>query len=771
MAIMPDNTPPMNEAMEQQDAALSRAKLREAAIPIVSRLSRLASEASAKRKDVETRWLEDMCQYSGVRDIYEVGRKPEGPPSSSEKAGSAVFVNITRPKTNRVEGRLCDILFPADDKNWGIEPTPSPDLVTIARRGMEEAQRAADELTMMESGTVPESQNGATPGELLSKAADLGEQAASAQATMDEAKRRSERMAIEIDDQLVECLYAQKSRDAISWACKLGVGILKGPVVMDSGPRKWQDRGDGQFDLAGNDNSARPAVECVSPWSFFPDPSASGMDDAEYVLERHLVSSRELRRMARNLGFDREVVKEILEQGADHGSGPDLQFLADIRLLTGETTPVTNRHVVWEYHGQLTVGEIATLIRARGDESAQEDAEAFEESADPLDDRMVIAFFCNDQLLKLSEYYPMDSGDLCYSVFSLEKGSASILGAIGVPRMMRDSQEVLNSAWRMMMDNAALSVGPQILADKSAIVPADGDPHMRPGKLWWWDSVNGGNTPFQTFNVPMNQAELSGIITLAFQFIDEETAMPRVAEGGRADENTPAQMPVGTMSMIMNAAGVNIRRMVKNWDDDVTAGMIRRIYDWNMQYSDKAEIKGDMSVEARGTSVLLTREMQAQHFATLASQWSVHPVLGPMLKPYDMARHTLQSLAINPSDVLVSEDEYNKKISDMAATEGEAPEDPQWPIRREIAQMQSADARYKADSEREVAMMRLAEASNQTLAKIDAQLEATRIKTASDERKLAAEVGMEERAAREARAMGRVPDGSGGAVSLGSEAP
>ncbi len=307
-----DDTEAMFSASEQQTEEMMARRMRDAAMPIVSRLSGLATDAMTKRKDIERRWLEDMCQFAGVRSVGEISIKPDVKTAEKQSFGSQVFVNLTQPKTNRTEGRLCDILFPADDKNWGIAPTPVPELHTIAKRAMEEAERAAGELDQIEQGQQPLS--GLPHGELLAKAADLGEQGANAQAEIDEAERRAERMSAVIDDQLTDCLYAQKSRDAISWACKLGVGILKGPVVLEGGRKQWAQTEGGAYELNAANDAAMPSVECTSPWAFFPDPSASTMADAEYVLERHLPSKRELRRLARRLGFDREVVKELLEK-------------------------------------------------------------------------------------------------------------------------------------------------------------------------------------------------------------------------------------------------------------------------------------------------------------------------------------------------------------------------------------------------------------------------------------------------------------------------
>ena len=81
--------------------------------------------------------------------------------------------------------------------------------------------------------------------------------------------------------------------------------------------------------------------------------------------------------------------------------------------------------------------------------------------------------------------------------------------------------------------------------------------------------------------------------------------------------------------MLMNSANVVNRRVIKSWDDDLTKPTIPRVLDWNMQFNPDDNIKGDMQVDARGTSVLLVREIQSDPHDEHRPNWSVHPVLGP----------------------------------------------------------------------------------------------------------------------------------------------
>ena len=132
-----------------------------------SRLSRIASEQSGKRNEIETRWLKDLRQYHGEYD-------PEDESSLKRSGGSKIFVNITRNKTNAAEARLQDMLFPTDDRNWGISPTPVPQLDSI-KPGMQ--------------GIDPQT----------GQPVDLGKMA---DQVMQEAEDKASRMETEIDDQL-----------------------------------------------------------------------------------------------------------------------------------------------------------------------------------------------------------------------------------------------------------------------------------------------------------------------------------------------------------------------------------------------------------------------------------------------------------------------------------------------------------------------------------------------------------------------------------------
>ena len=204
----------------------------------------------------------------------------------------------------------------------------------------------------------------------------------------------------------------------------------------------------------------------------------------------------------------------------------------------------------------------------------------------------------------------MDSDDRPFAVFNWEKDESSIFG-FGVPCLMRSAQKVINASWRMMMDNAGLSVADQLVINKELLYPADGSWDMTPKKIWYLrDKTRSVQEAFSSFSTPSHQVELANIFSMARQLADEETNLPLIAQGEMGPHTTKTS---SGMAMLMNSSNIVLRKAVKNWDDDITRPLITRFYDWNMQYNEKAEIKGDFSIEARGSGALLVREKQQEN--------------------------------------------------------------------------------------------------------------------------------------------------------------
>lgn len=733
---------------EQQEELLERVST------IIANLERDADRRVQQRDLVEKRWLDDLAQYHGK---YTESLEKQ----LREARKSTLYINSTRPKTNAMASRLYDMLFPTDDRNWGIQPTPVPELTVNAEQAAQEAAEA--EAAAAASKDDQQAQMIAIEKTAVAKAV---------RSQMDEARKRARAMEEEIDDHLREAKYAASARDCLDDGCKLGTAIMKGPVVGDRNRRSWknQDIIDENGEVTGNEyglvdvEDPRPVFWRVNPWGFFPDMDATCIEDAEGNFERHLMNPKQLRKLARQPGFDPDGFRRLLKVGPQ-SSTPT--FMADMRSITGAYNDDTNdQFQVWEYHGPLSqedMHDIALLMQQNegGRERAtgiMEDLEEFE--VDPLMEVEAVVWFCQGEMLKFGLHF-LDSGDPIYSVWNLEKDDSSIFG-FGIPYIMRDPQKAMAATWRILMDNAGLSSGPQIVINRGVIEPANGVWEMEPRKLWYRKSGAPKNEPpFETYSIDSHMDELLKLIEVAKQNTDEETSMPMIAQG---EQGAGVTKTMGGMSLLMNSANVVFRRIVKNWDDDMTTPNIRRMYDFLMQFSSKEHIKGDYEVDARGTSVLLVREMQSQNLLLFLSNFSGHPVLGRYLKKEGLPalRRLVQTMSIPADDVIKTDEE-------VAADDARAAKEPPMPdpaILKIEAEMNDKERQREHDYTmamvaRETAMVKLAAEQNITIEQVMATLQNHREDRASKERIFAAEAAVEERQ----RKSGDDSGGSGGYIS------
>ena len=574
------------------------------------RLLSLAQEQVQQRQVIEERWYKDVRQFNGQYDPGMFGDESE--------YGSRVFVPLTRRLCGLVEARLFDMLFPSDERNYIIEPTPVPEL--------DEAQALADKLP-------PETQIQSPEGPMI----PAGAMKQAIGALIDEAKKRCDAMQREIDDQLAECSYPRHARDAIHDAVLYGTGVLKGPVPMFRTTKRWQQDQAGAYVMSLT-RKALPTATRVDLWNFFPDMSATHIRDAEFVFERHYLTKAEASALKDMPDVDADALRRML--GAPP-SVPTNNYRERLRAISGTTGARDSRYEAWEYHGPI---EAQDLIDC-----------GCEVEDDPLKTYTGIVWFSSQGEVLKAALNPLDSNEHPYSVFTWQMDEASIFG-FGMPYEVRDNQESANSAFRAMHDNMGLCVLPQVVVNDQAIEPVDGSWRMAPGKFWRNKSPGGDvRASLQFVAIDSRLEELQAIFGMSKQLIEEVGTLPAFLQGTEA----PNYMQSATgASIAYNAANLWVRRAVRNWDDDIVTPLITRFFDWNMQYSEKAEIKGDSRVRALGIAALVELEgmaMKLQAFMDTATKMGLPPS-----NQMRIMREFARAYKLDPDVVLPTEQEIAK---------------------------------------------------------------------------------------------------------------
>lgn len=754
----------------------------------VGKLEQEAKRRVDRRIIVEKRWLADLRQYHGK---YDEGTQQR----LMDAEQSMVFMNLTRSRTNRFIAKMWDLLFPTDDRNWAVNPTPVPMLTQEAEEAMQVAEDAKESFAAREAemqaaearGDEAGAQEAAAEMEQLDGVRQAADDAAyKLQQEMLEARKRCDLMGDEIEDQLKAARYEAVCRDVIEDAAKIGIGILKGPVIGDTVKENWVTQTAKGMNgepvlmhvLSPGEDGEVPEVQRVDPWNFFPDPDYQNVNDGNGCYERELMNAKGLRRLAKMPGVDVDAIRRLLRKGA---TDQNPSYLVDLTTLTKQDTHTAKGQFhVWEYTGPVDHEDIELMMAHSGNEALEQ--LIGEGEVDPLMEFHAKIWFCQGEIIKFS-LHPLDSNETIYSVFCVERDEASPFG-FGIPYLLRDAQAVLSASWRKLMDNSGFATGPQIVVSKN-IAPKDGSWTLKGPKFWEWaggDLSSNGEAPFTIFNIPSMIGELQGLIEMARKEMNEIVDIGSSATEG-PDMGPMSQTSGIGIALLLNAANIVYRRAVKNFDDDVSVPMIRRFYHWNMQFSQKDYIKGDYDVDARGSSVLLVREMMAQNLLMVAIQLGNNPRFADWIKDKELLDNIFRTIAVNAKEIVKSKREFE---ADMAAKAKSPEMNPELQIRqlemenrdkdrdleREVAQSKVAIAEMEANSRREVAqlnyeatMVALAEKLNMDLEELKQKLDVEIMKSDAAERVAKAELEYKDRSlATEVAMRDRTGKSSGGVV-------
>jgi len=609
-----------------------------------TKLDRLAQEQVTARKQLETRWLKDLRQYHGEYTPDQLARM-------ERNKSSQVYVNITRNKTRAAIARMSDMLLPNDDTNFGLKATPVPATSATNGQSMQADMQQYQDPEALRQATDPAMQPGMDPQQPQAPAKSAHDQAKDA---ADEAARK---MQQQIEDDFAEANYNAHTRDVIQDACLLGTGVLKGPTVVNRTRRAWiTDPETGQSVLEVQEE-LRAGLERVDPWDAFPDMSAANAAEAEFWFERKLLNRKQMRELADLPGVMLNQLRRALEDDEGRHIAEDRRH--ELRQITGVDT-VTNdkKYELWEYWGPIDKDE----LRACGCEDIDDD---------PLVEYTGCVLMVGGHVIKAA-INPLESGDLPYSVFNWEEDGASIFG-FGVPYLMRQPQKVVNAAWRMMMDNAGLSAGPQIVIKKRAVTPQDGDWSLRPNKIWLDTGEEPVGNAFQSYQINNNQGDLFAIFEAAQKLADTETNLPILLQGEGVGGG-PGSKTFGGMQMLMNNSNIVLRSATKNFDDGVTTPTVRRFYDYHMMYTDRPEIKGDFDIVAKGTSVLIAREEQQEKLMMLSQVAANNPIFAELTKWSGLYREILRTLQVPVDTVSYTDEELERKQQEKGQQEEIPPE-------------------------------------------------------------------------------------------------
>jgi hypothetical protein len=546
------------------------------------------------RLDVEQKMLEALYSRRGE---YTPGKRAD----IEAQGQSLIYMMLFSVKCRQAESLLRDAMIGSGvEKPWGIRPTPTPNL----------QPQAIDEIVQGVSQEVEQAQ---ALGQMLTmelikqRLRDAKEEVESQ--IYQEAVARAKLMEHKMEDQLDRGNYLLALDQFLSDLTTFKAAIIKGPMVRNRATLKWQP--DNTLAVT---KELQPEWERVDPFNIYPAPWAKDLQSAPFI-EKHRMSRQDLNALIGVPGYSEDSIRQVLEQ-YDKGT---LRYWTTI---DSQKAAAEGRNTIQAVNAPDLIDALQYWGSVPGKLLLEWGLKP-EEVPDPTKEYEVEAWLVGDYVIR-AVLNPDPLGQRPYFSTSYERVPGTFWGN-SMYDLMKDCQDLCNSAARALASNMAISSGPQIWVNVDRLPVGEELTRMFPWKVWTGTSDPMGSTanPIQFFQPQSNAAELMQVYQNFSMLADDYTGIPRYMTG---TEGTPgAGRTASGLSMMINNASKIIKQVIGNIDQYIIEPMITRLYQYNMQYGDDQDLKGDVDIVALG-ALSLTMKDSAQVRRNEFLQTTANPI-------------------------------------------------------------------------------------------------------------------------------------------------
>ena len=607
-----------------------------------SHLTTLWQSARDAKSEVEQQMLRNLRQREGEYD-------PEKLTEIRKQGGSEVYMGITNLKCRALESWLLDLLFPPGERPYYCGPTTVPDL-------------SGDIVQTIVQMTVMEAQQAIAAGIYISEK-EVYERARArrdetASRIKAEAEARASRTEDAIDDLFIEGAWYDAMHDMNGDLVTHQAGLIKGPVVRKQRRLQWRQDGQGQWQPMATDELV-PVWYSPSVFDIYPGPDSTGPQDG-YLFELIRLRHQSLHSMIGIPGWKEDAIRAVLDEYA-HGwriSQPIDQQRNELEEKRHwQNAPDAGLDML-EFHGAI---QGSLLIEWGMDAAEIPDPQSFYEVTAGMIGRHVVRCVLNEDPMRRRPY----------GIAYLDRVKGAFWGK-GLPQLIRDVQDVCNAAARALVNNLAISSGP--LGEVEVDRLAEGEDATQ---IWPWRMIqtkSSKTTPapaVRWHNVSSNANELLAVYQHFSQLADVYSGVQSFDHGVAARSGSAAT--ASGLSMLINASSRQVKRVVRSIDRAIEH-CVTSAHTYVMLYSDDAEAKGDVNIEARGSTQLLVREqqqMRRMEFLGLTNNPIDMAIIGPQGRA-ELLRESVKALDVPVDLVIPNRDELMARVRAEAMAAAQA---------------------------------------------------------------------------------------------------
>lgn len=565
-----------HQAQQLADEQAKRKEMLESSL--AAHIRRSWEEAKMAKQETEYRLLDCLRRRKGEYD-------PSKLTAIRQEGGSAIFMMLTATKCRAAASWVRDILMPANEKPWGLSPTP------VAQVPPEFLQPVFQAFIQQAALQAQETGEQLDPQAVMKKAEDHIRHAAQEKA--EEAAERHEEV---IEDQLAEGNWDAALGDFIDDFVTFPSAFIRGHNLRRVSSLAWMEGWKPVKTM-----EIKPDWYRVSPFDIYPSPDATDIDNGAYVIERCRFTRGHLNKLLGVPSYNEEAIRAVLDEHGQSG-------LRDWLWSDGERAELEGRGNEWLTRGQ-TIDGLIYCGGAQGTSLLQWGVNP-DDVEDPLAEYEVEATLIGQHVIRVKiNRDPLERRP--YHKASFQPVPGSFWGQ-GIPELMADIQDVCNATARSLVNNLAISSGPQVEVYMERLDPTEDPENIYPWKVWKTkdSQISGNNRAVEFFQPTSNASELLGVYEKFEIRADDATNIPRYSYGN--ERVGGAGQTASGLSMLMESANKGIKDAIRHIDRGVIRRVIEALWLHNMQYSDDKSIKGDVAVVPRGSSAMLIREQTHQ---------------------------------------------------------------------------------------------------------------------------------------------------------------
>jgi hypothetical protein len=608
--------------------------------------------ANTAKLEVQNRMLEALYARRGEYTVEKLQQ-------IQESGQPAIYMMLASVKMRQAESLLRDVLIGAGtEKPWTLEATPVPELPPFEVNQIRQAV-TTEVQQAIQAGFEPTISD--IRDRLNAAKQELTEK------VREEARARCGRMEDKMEDQLIEGGFNDALDQFITDMTTFKTAFIAGPIIRNKPKLTWGPNGQPVVTQA-----LQLEWERVDPFDMYPAPWAKSLKDNTPMIRKHKLSRENLTEMIGVEGYSEDSIRKVLDLYGIGGLNEWLTIDSQRARAEGKLTISATVHTglidALQYWGSVS----GQMLRNWGmtEIEVPDVAKEYQVEAWLIGPYVIKAVLNSDPLGRRPIY-----GD------SYERIPGSVWGHC-VYDLMRDCQDMCNAAARSLAANLGISSGPQVVVNVSRLPAGEAVSQMFPWKIWQVeaDPMNSTQAPISFFQPSSNAAELMGVYEKFSTLADEYTGIPKYMTGS---EGTPgAGRTASGLSMMIGNASKIIKQVVGSVDLHVLTPLLERLYYYNMRFGTDPDLKGDVTVIARGAMSLTTKEsaqVRRNEFLQATNNPTDMQIIG-LEGRAEVLRMSASTLDMNPDRIVppiaVLKDRQKQTQTAQAAAAAEAQQVP-----------------------------------------------------------------------------------------------